>query len=139
MSSRNKYAPAPIILPRTTTWTPERVASLPQVLDVRQLLAKFKADQPACLLGTLKKDNPAGLGRIVRGADGEFLGIVEEKDATPEQRRINEVNMSTYLFEERYFKSDFGRGATISILMLLIVAVLSVFYVRKMVQIGAEE
>jgi N,N'-diacetylchitobiose transport system permease protein len=44
--------------------------------------------------------------------------------------------MSVYLFEEGYFKSDFGRGAAISILMLLIVAVLSVAYVRKMVRIG---
>ncbi len=44
--------------------------------------------------------------------------------------------MSIYLFEEGYLKSDFGRGAAISILMLLIVAVLSVFYVRKMVRIG---
>ena len=44
--------------------------------------------------------------------------------------------MSVYLFEEGYFKSDFGRGAAISILMLLIVAVLSVVYVRKMVRIG---
>jgi N,N'-diacetylchitobiose transport system permease protein len=46
--------------------------------------------------------------------------------------------MSIYLFEEGYFKSDFGRGAAISILMLLIVAVLSVFYVRKMVRLGTE-
>jgi N,N'-diacetylchitobiose transport system permease protein len=44
--------------------------------------------------------------------------------------------MSIYLFEEGYFKSDFGRGAAISILMLLMVAVLSVAYVRKMVRIG---
>jgi N,N'-diacetylchitobiose transport system permease protein len=47
--------------------------------------------------------------------------------------------MGIYLFEEGYFKSDFGRGAAISILMLLCVAVLSVVYVRKMVQIGGEE
>jgi N,N'-diacetylchitobiose transport system permease protein len=46
--------------------------------------------------------------------------------------------MSTYLFEEGYFKTDFGRGAAISILMLLMVAVLSVFYVRRMVRIGQE-
>jgi len=46
--------------------------------------------------------------------------------------------MSVYLFEEGYFKSDFGRGATISILMLLMVAALSVAYVRKMVRIGDE-
>jgi N,N'-diacetylchitobiose transport system permease protein len=44
--------------------------------------------------------------------------------------------MGIYLFEEGYFKSDFGRGAAISILMLLMVAALSVFYVRKMVRIG---
>ena len=44
--------------------------------------------------------------------------------------------MGTYLFEEGYFKSDFGRGAAISILMLLMVAALSVVYVRKMVRIG---
>jgi len=44
--------------------------------------------------------------------------------------------MSIYLFEEGYFKSDFGRGAAISILMLLMVAVLSIFYVRKMVRMG---
>jgi N,N'-diacetylchitobiose transport system permease protein len=47
--------------------------------------------------------------------------------------------MSIYLFEEGYFKSDFGRGAAISILMLLIVAVLSVFYVRRMVKIGTAQ
>ncbi|HUZ81702.1 MAG TPA: sugar ABC transporter permease [Gaiellaceae bacterium] len=44
--------------------------------------------------------------------------------------------MSIYLFEEGYFKSDYGRGAAISLLMLLMVAVLSIVYVRKMVRIG---
>jgi N,N'-diacetylchitobiose transport system permease protein len=47
--------------------------------------------------------------------------------------------MSVYLFEEGYFKTDFGRGAAISILMLAMVAVLSVVYVRRMVRIGVEE
>jgi N,N'-diacetylchitobiose transport system permease protein len=47
--------------------------------------------------------------------------------------------MGTYLFEEGYFKSDFGRGAAISLLMLVIVAILSVFYVRKMVRMGDVE
>ena len=42
--------------------------------------------------------------------------------------------MGIYLFEEGYFKSDFGRGAAISLLMLLMVAALSVVYVRKMVR-----
>ena len=42
--------------------------------------------------------------------------------------------MGIYLFQEAYLKSDFGRGAAISILMLLMVAVLSLVYVRKMVK-----
>jgi N,N'-diacetylchitobiose transport system permease protein len=54
------------------------------------------------------------------------------------QSQIHPSNylMGIYLFEEGYFKSDFGRGAAISILMLVIVAVLSVFYVRKMIKVG---
>jgi N,N'-diacetylchitobiose transport system permease protein len=56
------------------------------------------------------------------------------------QSAINTSNelMGVYLFEEGYLKTDFGRGAAISILMLLIVAVLSVVYVRKMVRAGDE-
>jgi N,N'-diacetylchitobiose transport system permease protein len=56
------------------------------------------------------------------------------------QSKIHAGNylMSIYLFEEGYFKSDFGRGAAISVLMLAIVAVLSVVYVRRMVRIGSE-
>jgi N,N'-diacetylchitobiose transport system permease protein len=46
--------------------------------------------------------------------------------------------MGIYLFEEGYVKTDFGRGAAISILMLLIVAVLSIVYVRKMLRVGEE-
>ena len=69
-----------------------------QSSSLQELLTYFSEKQPACLLGTLKKDNPQGLGRIVRDARGEFEKIVEEKDATDEQRRITEVNMSTYVF-----------------------------------------
>ena len=44
--------------------------------------------------------------------------------------------MGIYLFQEGYVRTDFGRGATISILMLLIVAAMSVVYVRRMVRLG---
>lgn len=69
-----------------------------QSSSLRQLLDHFSRHQPACLLGTLHKPNPHGLGRIVRDSSGVFLGIVEEKDATDEQRKLTEVNMSTYVF-----------------------------------------
>jgi N,N'-diacetylchitobiose transport system permease protein len=44
--------------------------------------------------------------------------------------------MGVYVFIEGYAHSDFGRGAAISLLMLLIISVLSVFYVRRMVKMG---
>jgi bifunctional UDP-N-acetylglucosamine pyrophosphorylase/glucosamine-1-phosphate N-acetyltransferase len=69
-----------------------------QAASVRKLLEHFAEYSPACLLGTLHKSIPQGLGRIVRDASGHFQGIVEEKDATDEQRRLTEVNMSTYVF-----------------------------------------
>jgi bifunctional UDP-N-acetylglucosamine pyrophosphorylase/glucosamine-1-phosphate N-acetyltransferase/UDP-N-acetylglucosamine pyrophosphorylase len=71
---------------------------LVQVSSLTTLLDRFEEDRPACILGTLHKDSPKGLGRIVRDERGEFLAIVEEKDATPEQRAVTEVNMSTYVF-----------------------------------------
>jgi bifunctional UDP-N-acetylglucosamine pyrophosphorylase/glucosamine-1-phosphate N-acetyltransferase/UDP-N-acetylglucosamine pyrophosphorylase len=67
--------------------------------SIAKLLELYHRDRPACILGTAQKDDPRGLGRIVRGPDGQFEGIVEEKDATPQQRQIREVNMSTYVFD----------------------------------------
>jgi N,N'-diacetylchitobiose transport system permease protein len=47
--------------------------------------------------------------------------------------------MSIYLFQEGFQKADYGRGSAISIVMLVIVALLSFFYVRKMVRVGEVE
>jgi N,N'-diacetylchitobiose transport system permease protein len=44
--------------------------------------------------------------------------------------------MGVYVFIEGYSHSDFGRGAAISLLMLVLVAVMSVPYVRRMVKLG---
>jgi len=69
-----------------------------QPSSLKKLLTYFESNQPALLLGTLLKTDPTGLGRIIREADGSFIGIVEHRDATEPQRNIREVNMSTYLF-----------------------------------------
>lgn len=60
--------------------------------------SRDKNEPVSAILGTAYKENPFGMGRILRGADGEFLGVVEEKDATDEQRKITEINMSYYVF-----------------------------------------
>ncbi len=54
------------------------------------------------------------------------------------QQTSSNYLMSTYLYVEGYGKTDFGRGAAISILMLVIVAALSVVYVRRMLRVGEE-
>jgi bifunctional UDP-N-acetylglucosamine pyrophosphorylase/glucosamine-1-phosphate N-acetyltransferase/UDP-N-acetylglucosamine pyrophosphorylase len=72
---------------------------LTQADSLGALLKLYQRERPACILGTLIKDDPTGLGRIVRDEHGEFQAIVEEKDATPAQRELKEVNMSTYVFD----------------------------------------
>jgi bifunctional UDP-N-acetylglucosamine pyrophosphorylase / glucosamine-1-phosphate N-acetyltransferase len=71
---------------------------LMQSESIASLLAEFEQSRPACLLGTGTKDDPKGLGRVVRDKAGKFVGIVEEKDASDEQKRIKEVNLSCYVF-----------------------------------------
>lgn len=63
------------------------------------LLARQRDDQAACLLGTAVVPDALGFGRIVRDPAGQFLQIVEERDCTPEQTQITEVNPSCYVFE----------------------------------------
>jgi len=70
-----------------------------QASSIKALIDDFQSTNPACILGTLIHENPEGLGRIVRDADKKFTEIVEHKDATDEQRKIAEVNMSTYVFD----------------------------------------
>ena len=47
---------------------------------------------------TAKLDDPTGYGRIVRGEKG-ITGIVEQRDASPEELKINEINSGAYWFE----------------------------------------
>ncbi|MDH1071363.1 bifunctional UDP-N-acetylglucosamine diphosphorylase/glucosamine-1-phosphate N-acetyltransferase GlmU [Pseudomonas nitroreducens] len=57
---------------------------------LERLMAQATPEQLALL--TVALDDPTGYGRIIRGADGEVRAIVEQKDATPEQRAIREGN-----------------------------------------------
>jgi bifunctional UDP-N-acetylglucosamine pyrophosphorylase/glucosamine-1-phosphate N-acetyltransferase len=63
------------------------------------LLADFSDQHAACVIGTAETENNHGLGRIVRGSGGEFLRIVEQKDATPEEAAIREINVGCYVFD----------------------------------------
>ena len=62
-----------------------------QEATLRTLLQQIDDDRTMAVLTCMMK-NPFGLGRIVRDGSGSIQRIVEEKDATPEQRGINEIN-----------------------------------------------
>ena len=63
------------------------------------LLDRQKRDSADCLLGTAILNDPTGFGRILRDSAGRFIRIVEERDCTPEERALKEVNPSCYVFE----------------------------------------
>ena len=63
------------------------------------LVAEHAARGAAVTALTTVMDDPTGYGRILRDASGSIVEIVEEADATPEQRAIKEVNSGVYAFE----------------------------------------
>lgn len=53
---------------------------------------------------TVEMDNPTGLGRVIRNKDGLVERIVEEKNATHEEKNINEINPACYVFSINFLK-----------------------------------
>ena len=61
---------------------------------------------------TFEAQDPTGYGRIFREDGGTFSRVVEEKDASPEQRAIVEVNAGIYAFAGAALKSALGKVAS---------------------------
>ena len=59
-----------------------------------ELVRRHQESQAAMTVLSAVLENPSGYGRIVRDRDGRFTRIVEERDASPEERQIREVNTS---------------------------------------------
>jgi bifunctional UDP-N-acetylglucosamine pyrophosphorylase/glucosamine-1-phosphate N-acetyltransferase len=64
-----------------------------------QLVETHSRTEPAVTLAVTRLADPFGYGRIVRDEAGEVVGVVEERDATPDQRAIQEVCVSIYAFD----------------------------------------
>lgn len=68
----------------------------PEVL--RELLRRHRNGRAAMTILTTIVEQPAGYGRIVRNRARHFVRIVEERDCSPAQRRIREINSGIYAF-----------------------------------------
>lgn len=68
-----------------------------------ETLSKFvehhRSSGSVCSILSVKLENPTGYGRIVRDEKSSFARIVEQKDATPDEKLVREVNSGIYCFE----------------------------------------
>lgn len=65
---------------------------------LRTLLQAHHDERADASMATAVLDDPYGYGRVVRDANGNFLDIVEQADATPEQAAVREIFPSYYCF-----------------------------------------
>lgn len=68
---------------------------------LRQLIDHHRAARAACTILAVRLENPTGYGRIIRDEQGGFAKIVEQKDASEEERKVREINSGIYCFESR--------------------------------------
>lgn len=54
-------------------------------------------------------ENPFGYGRIIRDENGGFVKIVEQKDASEEEKKVQEINSGVYCFDGRFLKESLKR------------------------------
>ena len=63
---------------------------------IERLIAIQNTEQPSMTMLTATIPNPTGYGRIVRSERNRVGKIVEESDASPQEREISEINVGTY-------------------------------------------
>jgi bifunctional UDP-N-acetylglucosamine pyrophosphorylase / glucosamine-1-phosphate N-acetyltransferase len=82
----------------------------PETLE--QLVEEHERSGNALTLLTMKLEDPARYGRIVRDSAGSVVRIVEAKDASADQKRIKEVNAGIYVFEAEHLFDNLRKLST---------------------------
>lgn len=76
---------------------------------VAELVAAHVRQDAAATILTSRLGDPTGYGRLVRAGDGSVVEIVEQRDATPEQVGINEINAGVYCFAIDLLRGALGK------------------------------
>ncbi|MEU4198255.1 bifunctional UDP-N-acetylglucosamine diphosphorylase/glucosamine-1-phosphate N-acetyltransferase GlmU [Kribbella sp. NPDC026611] len=79
---------------------------------LHELVADHDKQGNAVTVLTAHVPDPTGYGRIITGADGSFEAIVEHKDASPEQRLVDEINAGIYVFDAATLRDGLSRLTT---------------------------
>ena len=70
-----------------------------------QFWEKYNAENRDVSVLAVNADNPTGYGRVIANADGNVSGIVEEKDASDEQRKIKLINTGIYCVRKNFLNN----------------------------------
>ena len=65
---------------------------------VRRLAEQHEAEQNDATVLTVRMEDPTGYGRIIRDPQGRYVRCVEQKDGSPEELAVKEINVSIYCF-----------------------------------------
>lgn len=78
-------------------------------LDTLRSLMTHHANQGSTLsmLTTHLKD-PSGYGRVIRDSQGHVVKVVEDRDASPDEKRVAEINVGTYIVEGKFLGQALG-------------------------------
>lgn len=68
---------------------------------IKALLKEHAATGAAATVLTAHMENPTGYGRIIRDEEGKVLRIVEQKDGTPDELAVQEINTGMYAFDSQ--------------------------------------
>lgn len=71
---------------------------------IADLLLEHREHHNSVTFLTIEQENPYALGRIVRDDNNNVLGIVEEKNASEEQKKITEINPGCFVFNVQFLK-----------------------------------
>lgn len=78
-------------------YEPETIKKIIKTHDKKRAVITFVS---------LVKDDPEGFGRVLRDGEGKLAGIVEEKDADANQKKIKEVNDGLYAFDRKWLSDN---------------------------------
>jgi bifunctional UDP-N-acetylglucosamine pyrophosphorylase/glucosamine-1-phosphate N-acetyltransferase len=80
-----------------------------QAETIEKIIAFHKKNENVLTMTSVEGDVPRGFGRVVRDQTGKLIAIVEEVDATEEQRKIREYNISVYCFDAAWLWENLTR------------------------------